>query len=288
MRLGFTTMNTPDDVPVAQLARTLEDNGFDSLWIGEHSHIPASRRTPYPAGGEMPDAYRRMMDPFVSLTVAASVTSNLLVGTGVALPLEHDVFALAKTVATLDRLAGGRVRFGVGVGWNEEELGDHRPDVKWSQRYRALEECIGALRSLWCDADAEFHGEFFDFDAVWCEPKPLQHPHPPVVCGMAGKLGTAHTVRWGDVWMPVDIALGDVAEKVARFRAATAAAGRGDVPITIVAWGDPTLATLLEYRALGIERAIVGPGRVGWYDPTTALPFMERYARLVPVLVGER
>jgi probable F420-dependent oxidoreductase len=288
VRLGFTTMNTPDDVPAAELARTLEARGFDSLWIGEHSHIPVSRRTPYPAGGEMPDAYKRMMDPFISLTVAAAATSELRVGTGVALPLEHDVFALAKTVASVDQASRGRLLFGVGVGWNEEELADHRPDLKWSQRYRALEECVGALRALWCDDESEFHGQFFDFDRVWCAPKPVQRPHPPVVCGMAGRLGTEHAVRWADVWMPMDVALGDVAKKVAMFRAACAAAGRGDLPITLCAWGDPVLDTLLEYRDLGIERVIVGAGRVGWYDPASSVPFIDRYAELVPRLVNDR
>src|SRR3954454_877439 len=128
-------MNNPKDLRPDVLGRELEARGFDSLWIGEHSHIPVSRRTPYPAGGEMPDAYRRMMDPFISLTVAATATTTLRLGTGVALPLEHDVFTLAKTVATLDRVSNGRFLFGVGVGWNEEELADHRREVKWSQRY---------------------------------------------------------------------------------------------------------------------------------------------------------
>src|SRR5947207_6349211 len=125
-------MNTPEDVGPADLARALEDRGFTSLWIGEHSHIPVSRRTPYPAGGELPPAYRRMMDPFLSLLVAAQATTSLRIGTGVALPLEHDVFQLAKTVTTLDHLSGGRFDFGVGVGWNVEQLADHRPDIPWS------------------------------------------------------------------------------------------------------------------------------------------------------------
>src|SRR3954454_16491052 len=159
-------MNNPKDLRPDVLGRELEARGYDSLWIGEHSHIPVSRRTPYPAGGEMPSQYTRMMDPFLSLTVAAGATERLLLATGVALPLEHDLFALAKTVATLDHVSGGRLLFGVGVGWNEEELADHRP-IPWSQRYRALAECVAALRAIWCDDEAEFHGEFYDFDRVW-------------------------------------------------------------------------------------------------------------------------
>ena len=140
MELGFTTMNTAEDVRPDVLARALEERGYTSLFFGEHSHIPASRRTPYPTGEAMPDQYRRMMDPFVGLTMAAMATERLQVGTGVCLVLEHHVLDLAKTVATLDVVSGGRVLFGVGVGWNAEELENHRPDVSWSQRYRAAEE----------------------------------------------------------------------------------------------------------------------------------------------------
>jgi alkanesulfonate monooxygenase SsuD/methylene tetrahydromethanopterin reductase-like flavin-dependent oxidoreductase (luciferase family) len=129
MELGFSTMNTPDDIRPDVLAKALEDRGYTSLFIGEHSHIPSSRITPYPSGGEMPDQYRRMMDPFVSLTLAAMATERLQVGTGVCLVLEHHVLDLAKSVATLDLLSGGRVLFGVGVGWNVEELANHRPDI---------------------------------------------------------------------------------------------------------------------------------------------------------------
>ena len=142
-----------------------------------------------------------------------------------ALPLEHDIFALAKTVSTLDHLSGGRLAFGVGVGWNEEELADHRP-VPWSQRYLALGESVAALRALWRDEDSEFHGRWFDFEAVWSFPKPLQRPHPPVLCGTAGRTGTREAIAWSDGWMPMDIALGDVAKKVASSAAMADAAGR--------------------------------------------------------------
>jgi probable F420-dependent oxidoreductase len=286
MELGFTSMNTPEDVDPSTLGRALEARGFTSLWIGEHSHIPASRRTPYPVGGALPPMYRRMMDPFPSLLAAALATERLRVGTGVALPLEHDVFALAKTVATVDRLSGGRLDLGVGVGWNEEELADHRPDIPWAARYRALEDCIGALRALWTQPEAEHHGRWFDFDPVWSDPKPLQSPHPPVVCGMAGRLGTEHAVRWADEWMPMDVALGKVAKRVAAFRGAVADAGRADVPITMVVWGDPTPEALHELAALGVRRAVLGAGRVDWYDPTSSLPFLDRYAPLVDELAA--
>ena len=284
MELGFATMNTPEELHPAALARALEERGFTSLWTGEHSHIPAARTTPYPAGGELPDPYRRMMDPFLSLVLAADATTSLRVGTSVALPLEHDLFALAKSVATLDRLSGGRFDFGVGVGWNVEELADHRPDITWPSRYRALEECITALKVLWRDEEAEHHGRWFGFGPVWSEPKPLQDPHPPIAVGMAGRLGTAHAVAWGDEWMPMDLALGNVARRVERFRQAVTDAGRPPLPIILMTWGDPTLTTLASYRDLGIERVVIGPNRDGWDDPTRTLPFLDRYAELVPEL----
>lgn len=283
MHLGFTTMNTPEDLPADRLAVALEERGYDSLWIGEHSHIPASRLTPYPAGGEMPPQYRRMMDPFISLALAAAATERLVVGTGVALPLEHDLFALAKTVSTLDHASGGRLKFGVGVGWNQEELADHTA-IPWSQRYRALAEAVAALRALWTEENSEFHGEFFDFDPAWSFPKPLQQPHPAVVCGTGGRLGTSHAVAWADEWMPMDIALGNVPKQIGKFRAAAAAAGRGDLPISLVTYGDPTVETLELYRSLDVERVIIGAAREGWADPAGTLPFMDRYAELIPRL----
>ena len=285
MRLGFSSMNNPADLAPDVLARELDARGYDSLWIGEHSHIPVSRRTPYPTGGAMPDQYKTMMDPFLSLLLAATAAPHLLVGTGVALPLEHDLFDLAKTVATLDHLSGGRLLLGVGVGWNEEELANHRP-IPWSRRYRALGECVAALRALWCDEESEFHGEFYDFDPVWSFPKPVQRPHPPVLCGTGGRIGTREAVAWADGWMPMDIALGNVAKKVTRFREAAADAGRDPaaIGITMVTFGDPDLATLAGYRDLGVERVVVGGARTGWDDPSTTLPCLDTYAAMLPDL----
>jgi probable F420-dependent oxidoreductase len=284
VELGFSSMNTPEDPEPDVLARWLEERGFESLWVGEHSHIPTSRQTPYPAGGDLPSQYLRMMDPLVSLTAAACATQRLLIGSGVALPLEHDLFDFAKSVATLDRLSGGRLQLGVGVGWNEEELANHRPDIPWSQRYRALAECVAALRALWADDESEFHGRFYDFDPVWSYPKPLQRPHPPVLCGTGRKRGSTHAVAWADAWMPMDIALGDVAKKIGRFREIATAAGRDDMPITIVAFGDPSPDTLRRYRDLGVKRVIVGAPPNSGHDPIAGLPFIDRYAELVDEL----
>ena len=279
MKIGYTTMNTPADIAPRVLGPMLEDAGFDSIWIGEHSHIPVSRATPYPTGGDMPWQYTTMMDPFISLTQIGEHTSNLLLGLGVALPLEHDVLVLAKTAATLDVLSNGRLQFGVGVGWNQEELANHS-SVKWSMRYRALAECVSALKSLWVDDESEFHGSYFNFDKVWSRPKPMQNPHPPIWFGAGGKLGSQHTIQWADGWMPLDVTLGDVTKRVNKFRQLSTDAGRQDIPISMVAFGDPTLDTLMMYRDLGIERVIVGSGREGWEDPSGVPAFIERYAAM--------
>jgi probable F420-dependent oxidoreductase len=279
MKIGYTTMNTPADIAPRVLGPMLEDAGFDSIWIGEHSHIPVSRATPYPTGGDMPWQYTTMMDPFISLTQIGEHTSNLLLGLGVALPLEHDVLVLAKTAATLDVLSNGRLQFGVGAGWNQEELANHS-SVKWSMRYRALAECVSALKSLWINDESEFHGSYFNFDKVWSRPKPMQNPHPPIWFGAGGKLGSQHTIQWADGWMPLDVTLGDVTKRVNKFRQLSTDAGRQDIPISMVAFGDPTLDTLMMYRDLGIERVIVGSGREGWEDPSGVPAFIERYATM--------
>lgn len=284
MKLGFTSMNTPDDIAAGDLARALEDRGYTSMWVGEHSHIPVSRKTPYPAGGEMPGQYRQMMDPFISLAVAAHATTRLRIGTGVALPLEHDVFTLAKQVATLDRLSEGRLDFGVGVGWNEEEFADHRPTIPWKARYRALGDCIGALKALWGQEEAEYHGEFFDFAPVWSAPKPAQAPHPPLVCGTSGRLGALHAAAWADDWMPMDVGLGNVSRRIEQFRQVCAEAGRAPLPITMVVWGDPTPETLHHYRELGVSRCVLGAARRDWHDRASTMPFIDRYAALVSEL----
>lgn len=289
MKLGYASMNTPADLSADVLAKALEDRGYDSLFIGEHSHIPTSRRTPYPAGGELPDNYLHMMDPFVSLTLATSATSTLTIGTGVALPLEHDLLTLAKTVATLDVVSNGRLEFGVGVGWNVEELANHRPDIAWHRRYQALEECVVALRALWTDTEPEHHGRYFNFDPCWSFPKPHQAPHPPVLFGTAGRLGSAHAARWANGWMPTDIGLGTVEggaldKKIRLFREVCERESRPHLPITLVAFGDPTPATLAHYRSLGIDRVVLGTGRANWDDPSTTMTLIDSYAELIPDL----
>lgn len=283
MKVGFASMNNPDHMRPDVLARELEARGFDSLWLGEHSHIPVEQVTPFPGGGELPQEFLSMMDPFLGLLLAATATEHLILGTAVALPLQHDLFFFAKTVATLDLFCGGRLELGVGAGWNEEEMADHT-SVPWAKRYRALDECVAALRALWTDDPAEFHGKYYDFDPAWSRPKPLQRPHPPVICGVSGKVGRAHALAWADGWMPLDVRLVDVAKRVGWFRQSESAAGREPMPITLHAMAQPTLATLEHYRELGIHRVVVVADAAQLAEPGRTLAFLDRYAAMIPAL----
>jgi probable F420-dependent oxidoreductase len=283
MHIGFSSMNTLLDPSPAILAKALEDHGFESLWYGEHSHIPCAMKTPYPGGGNLPEPYKLMMDPYVSLMAAAAATTRLRIGTGIALMLERDVFSQAKTISTLDHLSGGRVEIGVGVGWNEEEF-DNVSRQPWKKRYGVLRETVAATRALWRDEQAEFHGEYIDFDAVWCSPKPLQAGGPPVIFGAMGPLGTRHAAEWADGWFPVDFALPDVAASVAAFRQQVKEFGRDPdaVKITLQAMMHPTLDDLKRYRDAGIYRVNVGVSVDLWDKPDAVMPMIERYAELIP------
>lgn len=285
MHLGFSSMNTAEDPAPELLARTLEEAGFESLWYGEHSHIPACRTTPYPAGGELPAPYRKMMDPYISLMSAAAVTSELRLGTGIALLLEREFFSQAKTIATLDRLSGGRVLIGCGVGWNEEEF-TNATNLPWQRRYLALRETVEAQRALFRDAEPAYHGELIDFDPVWFDPKPVQAGGPPVIFGAMGPLGVKHTARWADGWMPVDVALPDVPQAIADFHQLVREEGRNpdDIEITLVVMSPVTADLLKSYRDMGIHRCNIGVGMENWDKPEMVMPMIEQFARLIPEL----
>lgn len=285
MHLGFSSMNNTTDPAPDLLAKTLEQAGFESLWYGEHSHIPCSRKTPYPPGGEMPDPYKRMMDPYLSLMAAAAVTSELKLGTGIALLLERELFSQAKTIATLDRLSHGRVLIGTGVGWNEEEF-TNVTSMPWQRRYLGLKETVLAQRNLFTDAEPAYHGQLVDFDPVWFEPKPLQAGGPPVILGVMGPLGVRHAAEWADGWMPVDVAMPDVAQGIKDFRQQVSDFGRNpdDVEITMVAMGEVTADLLKRYQDLGIARVNIGVGMANWDKPDIVMPMIEQFSKLIPAL----
>ena len=285
MHLGFSSMNTAEDPAPDLLARTLEEAGFESLWYGEHSHIPASRKTPYPAGGDLPAPYRKMMDPYISLMAAAAVTKQLKLGTGIALLLERELFSQAKTIATLDRLSNGRLLIGCGVGWNEEEF-TNASSLPWQRRYLALRETVEAQRNLFRDDEPRFHGELINFDPVWFEPKPIRTGGPPVLFGAMGPLGLKHAANWADGWMPVDVALPDVAQAVSGFKKRVEDNGRNpdEVEITLVVMSEVSADLLKSYRDMGIDRCNIGVGMQNWDKPEMVMPMIEQFSKLIPQL----
>ena len=285
MHLAFSSMNTLKDPPPAHLARTLEDAGFESLWYGEHSHIPCSRKTPYPPGGDLPDPYRYMMDPYLSLATAAAATTTLKLGTGIALLMERELFSQAKTIASLDQLSGGRVIIGTGVGWNEEEFSNSNPHP-FAKRYGVLRETVAATRALWTEAEPEYHGDYIDFDPVWCDPKPVQAGGPPIYMGAMGPLGIRHAAQWADGWYPVDIGLPDVAAALDDFRRQVAGFDRDPdtVAINLQIMDTGNTDKLKQYRDLGIERATIGVSVDMWDKPEQVMPMIERVAAIIPDL----
>jgi probable F420-dependent oxidoreductase len=285
MHLGFSSMNTADDPAPDFLAKTLEAAGFESLWYGEHSHIPVSRRTPYPPGGDLPEPYKKMMDPYISLMAAAAATTTLKLGTGIALLMERELFSQTKTIATLDRLSNGRVIIGCGVGWNQEEF-ENATSLPFNRRYLALKETVLAQRALLTDAEPEFHGELINFDPVWMEPKATRVGGPPVTLGAMGPLGIKHAAQWADGWMPVDVAMQDVAQDIKNFRQLVRDNGRdpSDVEITLVVMSAVTTDLLKSYRDMGVDRCNIGVGMENWDKPEIVMPMIEQFAKIIPEL----
>jgi probable F420-dependent oxidoreductase len=201
VEFGVAQFSTDYSIEPARLARLVEERGFESLWFTEHTHIPVSRKTPWPGGsGELPPEYSHANDPFVALSFAAAATERIKIGTGVCLVIEHDPIVLAKVVASLDRLSGGRFLFGVGAGWNREEMANHGTDPK--RRFSVMRERVEAMKAIWTTDEAEFHGEHVDFDPIWSWPKPLQQPHPPVLVGGGGEKVLDRVLAYGDEWIP--------------------------------------------------------------------------------------
>ncbi len=285
MHLGFSSMNTADDPAPDLLAKTLEEAGFESLWYGEHSHIPVSRLTPYPPGGELPEPYKKMMDPYVSLMAAAAATSTLKLGTGIALLMERELLSQTKTIATLDRLSNGRVVIGCGVGWNQEEF-ENATTLPFKRRYLGLKETVLAQRALLTDAEPEFHGELIDFDPVWFEPKAIRPGGPPVTLGAMGPLGVKHAAQWADGWMPVDVVMQDVAQDIKNFRKMVSDNGRDpeSVEITLVVMSPVTADLLKSYRDMGVNRCNIGVGMENWDKPDIVMPMIEQFSKLIPEL----
>ena len=280
MKLGVFSFNTEYGIRPDRLARELEARGYESLFVGEHTHIPTSRRSPYPGGGELPRPYYHMADPFVSLMAAAAATERLLVGTGICLVVERDPITLAKEVATLDLLSGGRFLFGVGAGWNAEEMENH--GTPFPKRWRVLEERIAAMKAIWASEEAEFHGEFVDFDPIVSYPKPVQKPHPPIIMGSATGRGRQRVVEYCDGWIPIDVLLDDLPDGIADLRQRAEKAGRNpdSLSVSVFAFDADDEDTLRRYRDLGVERVVMAAPRA---EPQ-ALAFIDRFQPMVAEL----
>ena len=242
MKFGIGTFATDETIHPARLGAALEERGFDMLFLAEHSHIPTSRATPYPAGGDLPRQYYRALDPFAALAAASTTTERLLLGTGVTLLIQRDPIHTAKEVASLDWISGGRVLFGIGAGWNIEEMRNHGTDPKG--RGKLLDERTGAIIELWTKDEAEFHGRYVDFDPVFAWPKPIQKPHPPIYVGGGSPAALARARRFGG-WMPIGVAdPKDAAAQVAQ------AGGEFPVIITSLVSNPEVIAA---YREAGVE-----------------------------------
>ena len=249
MKFGISTFVTDEGIAPGALAAAIEERGFDSLFIAEHTHIPLSRKSPWPRGGELPRKYYRTLDPFVTLTAAAAVTERLLLGTGVALVVERDPIITAKEVASLDLVSGGRAIFGVGVGWNREEMMNHGTDPR--TRGKLTDERIRAMIEIWAKEEPEFHGRFVDFDPIGAWPKPLQKPYSPIYVG-GGRPAFGRIAELGDAWLANGLPPDELGPMMGELREA---AGR-DVPVTVFnASGEPEV--LEAYAKLGVKRVLL-------------------------------
>jgi probable F420-dependent oxidoreductase len=280
MQFGAAIFFTDYSISPGDLGRALESRGFESLWAAEHSHIPLSRKSPWGGGGDLPKQYYDVMDPFVTLAAAASVTTKLLLGTGVCLVNQRDPIQTAKLVASIDQISGGRFLFGIGNGWNQDEMENH--GTVFATRHKLVRERIEAMKAIWTETKAEYHGEFVNFDPMMAWPKPVRKPHPPVIVGGAFPYAARRAVRYGDGWIPLAgraTQYGDVFEYVPKFRDMLKEAGRDPATFPISLFGsteDPDV--LNRYRDLGIVRIVVALPAA---KEDVVLPILDKWAKLI-------
>lgn len=278
MHLGLFTYNVDYGARPDDLARAAEERGFESLWVGEHTHIPAARQTPYPGGTPLPKPYYHMADPFVSLMAAAAATKTIKLGTGVCLVAQHHPIALAKTVATLDYLSGGRVLLGVGGGWNREECENH--GIPFAKRWKYLRESVEAMKRIWREEEASYVGDMVRFDRIISHPKPAQAGGPPVIYGGATEKGRDRVARYCDGWIPIDILIKDLPDQIADVRRRTADYGRDpdSIEISVFAFEGADIDALKAYQDMGVKRTVlITPRRLD-----DALRAMDDLAAFIP------
>ena len=279
MLYGVAMFPTDYAIRPDEIARLLEERGFESLWFPEHSHIPASRRTPWPGGPDLPREYWHTYDPFVALTAAAAATTRLKLATGICLIIERDPIITAKEVASLDRLSNGRFIFGIGGGWNAEEMENHGTNFK--RRWRLLRERILAMKEIWTKEEAEFHGKMVDFDRIWAHPKPAQQPHPPIIMGGDAPTTFDRVIEFCDGWMPILGRRDDgpsLSEKIAELRRRAGEAGRDPESISVSIFGaQPDREALDKLAEAGVDRAVF---MLPSAEREALLPLLDRYTEL--------
>ncbi len=277
MDIGACIFPTEYSIRIDTLARALEERGFESLFVPEHTHIPTSRRSPWPNGGDLPKEYWHTLDPFVGLMAAAAATTKLRVGTGIVLLTERDPIVTAKEAATLDLLSNGRFELGIGAGWNAEEMENHGTEFK--DRFKVMVDRAKAIKTLWSEEEPAYHGPFVDFDSVWSYPKPVQRPNPPILLG--GE--TVHTLRrvvdFCDGWLPRGRAFDDPKAQIGRLASVAEERGRDPATLTTSVFGAPGDAKVLDgYRAAGVTRAIL---MLPPADENTILAKLDEYVPLL-------
>jgi len=256
VHFGLTIFPTEYSISMIELGRAAEERGFESLWVSEHTHIPVSRKSPWPGGPELPKMYFDTLDPFVALASAASATSRIKLATGICLVVERDPIHTAKLVTSVDQISRGRFLFGIGGGWNLEEMENHgtRPE----SRFRLLRERVEAMKAIWTRDEAEYHGEFVDFDPIYMWPKPVQKPHPPIHVGGGFPGGARRAILYGDGWMPIGGRDGDIAGRLSEFHEMAREAGRDPETLEVSIFAaQPEQAALARQRDAGISRVIL-------------------------------
>jgi probable F420-dependent oxidoreductase len=281
MKFGLAMFPTDDAVDPATLARLAEERGFESLFFPEHTHIPASRRTPWPGGEELPRMYSHTLDPFVALAAAATATERLKLGTGICLVVERDPITTAKEVASLDHLSGGRFLFGVGAGWNEEEMENHGTDPR--RRFGLMRERIEAMKAIWTEEEASYHGRYVDFGRIWSWPKPAQKPHPPILVGGNAPKVLDRVLAFGDEWIPNRVGEQKLFARIAELQQRAHEAGRDSVPVTMYGLSPTDPDGVKRYEEGGVTRCVY------WLPPAPQAEIerpLEEYAALVENVGG--
>ena len=276
MKIGVFIFSTEYSIRMVDLARALEERGFESLFVPEHTHIPLSRRTPFPGGEPLPREYSNTLDPFVDLTAAAVVTRTLRIGTGICLVSQRDPIVTAKAVASLDLISEGRFEFGIGAGWNQDELQNH--GTRYEDRFRVMVDRVKAMQAIWTGEEASYDGEFTHFEPAWLWPKPVQKPYPPILLGGETKYSLRRVMEFCDGWMPRGNNMTDPKAAMEKLRGYADEAGRDMDSIAVSVFrASPKADFLAKCREAGVMRVLLQLPSAG---QDVVMPLLDQYAAL--------